>query len=161
MPDVFEEQWDRIVIFLDLTMAFGIYSPFAFGNIFCPLPLETVFWRYDLVWFLPSPSLSDSFSNLHLLLISLSLFFFPLELFCWSPFYPAYTVYGQIAFLNCASDCFPDISCCTTAGNQTFSDIYVICCLTSSHPHKGHDLTSPISHVHFLLYSNCYPVQKT
>lgn len=76
MPDVFEEQWDRIVIFLDLTMAFGIYSPFAFGNIFCPLPLETVFWRYDLVWFLPSPSLSDSFSNLHLLLISLSLFFF-------------------------------------------------------------------------------------
>lgn len=41
VPDVFEEQWRRIDIFLDLTMAFGIYSPFAFGNILCPLPLET------------------------------------------------------------------------------------------------------------------------
>lgn len=31
----------RIVIFLDLTVAFGIYSPLAFGNSLCPLPLET------------------------------------------------------------------------------------------------------------------------
>lgn len=41
MPDVFEKQWGRIVLFLDLTMAFGICSPFAFGNTLCSLPLET------------------------------------------------------------------------------------------------------------------------